>query len=355
MKTRINIYQIISFFIFFFLLLCLILWMVWDFLTVIAFSLIITGTFYPLMDLLEKINWKRRNSSLLICALIVLLIFIPTTYMIFHLSKEILKLYNIVFTFFQDDKLQNFFLEKNEFTNFISWIFTSFDLEYSLQKLKTLFLEGLKWVSTRAFNYINTIATNLLGFLFKSFLSILIIYTLLLEGKNLKKYIIEISPMEDEDEKLILNRLYTVNYVTIIYNGIGGLLQGILAGFSFWIVGIESVLSLTFFMMIFAFIPLLGISIIYFPVCIYLLIIGKMYQSLFVFIYCTAVSFIVENWFKPRFMGKKIQVNSLLLLFSMIFGLNFFGLLGLFYGPLIISIFVTVVDLYHQKYKKLLS
>ena len=105
-------------------------------------------------------------------------------------------------------------------------------------------------------------------------------------------------------------------------------------------------------MIVLAFIPLVGISIVYIPVCIYLLIIGNFVSAIVLLIYCTTVSLIVENWFKSIFVGNRAEIHSTLIFLSIVGGLVVFGIPGIFYGPLIISIFLTFVDLYHKRYNE---
>jgi len=146
-----------------------------------------------------------------------------------------------------------------------------------------------------------------------------------------------------------------MNYITLVFNGICGIIQGVLAAVGFWIVGIQSLLLWTVLMILLAFIPLLGISLIYIPACIYLLIMGKYFYAAFLFIYCTLVALLTENWFKPAFMGKHVEMNSLLVFFSIIGGMSVFGMAGIFYGPLVISLFLTMAKLYKRKYQTLLQ
>jgi len=42
-------------------------------------------------------------------------------------------------------------------------------------------------------------------------------------------------------------------------------------------------------------------------------------------------------------------------LFSIFGGLAVFGAAGIFYGPLIIIIFFTIVELYHKKYASIIN
>ena len=130
----------------------------------------------------------------------------------------------------------------------------------------------------------------------------------------------------------------------LVCNGVGGVLQGILAGMLFWIAGIETVVLWTAIMSVLAFIPIIGMSFIFIPTTIYLFIVGKWGWALVVFIGCNIISLVVENVYKPKFIGKKLQIDSLLLLFGIIGGLSYFGALGIFYGPIIITMFLTFVQ-----------
>jgi predicted PurR-regulated permease PerM len=141
-----------------------------------------------------------------------------------------------------------------------------------------------------------------------------------------------------------------MNFVTLICNGIGGIIQGLLAGLGLWLVGFESIFLWSTVMVILAFIPLLGISIITIPATIYLYATGKHTAATLFFIYTSVVALIVENWFKPKFMGKRIKVNSLLLLFYIIAGMGTFGMAVIFYGPLVCIIFLTMVEIFQDYY-----
>ena len=178
----------------------------------------------------------------------------------------------------------------------------------------------------------------------------LMVYTFLVDGPEIKRFMLDLSHMPDDEEELVFEKFNQMNFVTLIGNGIGGLIQGVLAGIGFWFAGIESIMLWTTSMVFLAFIPLVGISIIYVPACLYLLIIGKIWGSVILFVYCTVISLIIENWFKPKFVGNRVKINSTLVFVSIIGGMSVFGIPGIFYGPLIASIFLTFVNLYHKRY-----
>jgi len=63
----------------------------------------------------------------------------------------------------------------------------------------------------------------------------------------------------------------------------------------------------------------------------------------------------VEYLLKPKLVGQRIQMHTLLVFFSIIGGLKLFGILGIIYGPLVVTAFLTLTDIYHSSYQKLVT
>jgi predicted PurR-regulated permease PerM len=63
----------------------------------------------------------------------------------------------------------------------------------------------------------------------------------------------------------------------------------------------------------------------------------------------------IEYIFKPKIVGQRVKMHTLLVFFSIIGGLKMFGILGIIYGPLIVTAFLTLTDIYHASYQKLLG
>jgi predicted PurR-regulated permease PerM len=211
-------------------------------------------------------------------------------------------------------------------------------------------LQLIQGASGKVFTFVNGLFSNIISFSFNFILMILTTYSLLLDGHRLKKYMLKLSPLPDDQEIMIVEKFNQMNYVTLICNGAGGLIQGLLAAAAFWIAGIENIFLWFVLMVILAFIPLLGISVITIPASIYLILIDNKSAGIILFIWCAFVGLVVENWFKPKFIGQRIQINSMLILFYIIGGMAVFGMAGIFYGPLICVIFMTIVEIYHEHY-----
>lgn len=325
----------------------------WSYLTAIIFAGILAGAFHPLLKrMVERWGWSRAQAAPVLCLVIVLSVFLPCIYILVRLAQEVVQVYREIQSPETEKLLREVFFGPGYFATLAKegFEFLFPDQPYNISGVQTMLLGLAKRLTGSAIGMVNSIVGNMLNFAFQFLIMILLIYSFFRYGPQLREFLLELSPLPEEDEELILSRFNEMNYVTLVCNGLGGIIQGVLGGIAFAVVGIGSPLLWTTVMIVLAFIPLLGISVIYVPACIYLLVLGKYASAIILFVWCTLVAFLTENWFKPMFMGNRVRISSLLVLFSIVGGMTAFGMAGIFYGPLIVFIFLTTADLYHRKY-----
>lgn len=325
----------------------------WKYITALLFAAIIAGSFAPVMTFFtERWGLGRTMAAVLACMTIVLLVFLPSVYILVRLTQEALSVYRAIQSPETEQLLQNALFGPGAVSKIGRQVFefVSPGKAYDLAGVQGILVVWAKKLSGSVVSAANSIVGNMLNFAFQFLIMLLVIFTLFRDGPVLKKFILELSPLPDEDEELIINKFNEMNYVTLVCNGLGGVIQGGLAGIGFAIAGIGSALLWTTLMVLLAFIPLVGISFVYIPACLFLVAKGHFISAAVLFVYCTVVSLIVENWFKPLFMGNRVRINSMLVLFSILGGMSAFGMAGIFYGPLIVTIFLTFVDLYEHRY-----
>jgi predicted PurR-regulated permease PerM len=102
---------------------------------------------------------------------------------------------------------------------------------------------------------------------------------------------------------------------------------------------------------ILAFLPIIGIGIVFIPAAIYLFLKGRIAASIFFVVFYVVLSGGIEYVFKPKLVGQQVKMHTLLVFFSIIGGLKLFGILGIIYGPLVITAFLTLTDIYHKNYQ----
>lgn len=328
----------------------------WPYRHAILFALILGGIFFPLMDILcKKFKISEQIASIGICICITLGIFIPFIYFTLELSQEM-----IVFSKFLNldqvrqitQALEQYYNSNGILATRIKEGLTYFDI-YNFSQLQQQVIDSLRNLVGVSFNLMNNFIGNVLGntllFLLNYIVMIIFIYALLKQGKQIRVFLRRIIPLPRKIFDTTLDKFNQMNFVTLVCNGLGGLIQGSIGGVIFWLAGIETVVLWSFIMMVLAFIPLIGMSIIYIPTSIYLFATGKTYSAIFVLIGCFTTVMIVENVFKPKFIGKRVKINPLLLLFGILGGLSFFGAPGIFYGPIIITMFLTFVQFVNEE------
>lgn len=318
---------------------------------IFAFATIIGGSFYPLFIYFNKKNWlKKKQAAALTTFCIILTVVIPSIYLIGQLSKETLSFYQSVAHDFNKEVIREQFIGDGFVAKGVDQILSTLEINMTRDEVYNIAVQKAQGYLGGAVKLFNGFLSNTIHLIFEFILMLVAIFALFMSGDQLKEFVFKLSPLPSDQEQKILDRYNQMNYVTLVGNGIGGITQGVLAGIAFWICGIPSVFLWTTLMIILAFIPLIGMSIVFIPAGIYLFITGKTISAILLLVWCGAVSLVVENVYKPKFVGDRLSVNGILLLFYIMAGLSVFGTPGLFYGPILCIIFLTISEIFTSYY-----
>ena len=100
-----------------------------------------------------------------------------------------------------------------------------------------------------------------------------------------------------------------------------------------------------------AFLPVIGASAVFIPATIVLLLQNKIGASIAYFIYNATYSIIIEYFIKPKLIGKGMKMNTIFVFIGILGGLKLWGILGIIYGPFIITIIFTLFEIYRLEYR----
>ena len=181
------------------------------------------------------------------------------------------------------------------------------------------------------------------------------IFYLFRDGMRLKDYLTQLIPVPEMQLEKIVKKFHEMGKALIVGNGLCGIIQGILGGFGFFIFGLHSPFLWGTVIAFMAFLPVIGASIVFIPAAAILIIQGELWLGISYLIYNMFYSSIIEYMIKPRLIGKGMQMNSFLVFIGIIGGIKLFGIIGIVYGPLIITIFLTLAEIYRLEYKEQLG
>jgi predicted PurR-regulated permease PerM len=342
------------FLIFLLCFLALLLGLFWTYLSAIVLALLITGVLYPVYFWVKRLFRGRENSASLIMSLFVLLVLvIPVGWFVGTLSNEAFEFYNRTSNAVSLQRIQQTLASDSIWVQRVRKIGNMAGVEFTPDTIEKLAGSVGKTVGLFLYKQISSTASNILSFLVHFFLMMMVTYYLFRDGIRLKEYLTQLLPVPKDQLEKIVKKFHEMGRALIVGNGLCGIVQGILGGFGFFIFGLHSPFLWGTVIGFMAFLPVIGASVVFIPAAIVLLIQGKVGIGVGYLIYNMVYSSIIEYVIKPRLIGKGMQMNSLLVFIGIIGGIKLFGIMGIIYGPLIITIFLTLAEIYRLEYKEL--
>lgn len=334
----------------------LLFWLFWAYLSAIILAFLIASASYPLYWRLKTLLKDRDSTAALIMSIFVMIVLvIPVGGFIGTLSNEAFDFYNRTKSSVSSVSLVKI-QEAIEGDSIWAQRARKFgelaNIQIDSKSLQDLASSIGKNVGLFLSKQLSSIASNLLSFLVHFFLMILIIYYIFKDGMRLKDYLTGLLPFPPEQQELVAHKFREMGRAVIIGNGLSGVIQGIIGGFGFYIFGLGSPFlwgTVTGFM---AFLPIIGASIVFIPAAIIILFHGKTGLAVGYLVYNLIYSSIIEYIIKPRLIGKSMSMNPILVFLGILGGLKLFGILGIIYGPLIMTIFFTLAEIYRLEYRE---
>jgi len=191
---------------------------------------------------------------------------------------------------------------------------------------------------------ITTLATAAFAFQF-----VVLLYTMyffLTDGPVLLRAVLTYLPLAAEDKEHILTRFVSVTRATLKGTMLLGLLQGTLAGLAFWAVGIDGAIFWGTVMTLLSIIPDIGAALVWVPAVVILFVMGQTWQAVALGLFCAVVVSSIDNVLRPVLVGHDTQMHELLIFYSTLGGLLFFGAMGFILGPILAALFVTIWELF---------
>ncbi|MCX6826007.1 MAG: AI-2E family transporter [candidate division Zixibacteria bacterium] len=194
-----------------------------------------------------------------------------------------------------------------------------------------------------------TIISNITKTVFQFFLTIFTMFFFFRDGEKLMKYLKRLVPLGTEQVGTTFVYLKEVIEGTMYGGVVMALIQGILGGLLFAIVGINSAIFWGAVMGFLSLLPVLGPFLIYIPAGIILIMSGSLTQGIIVLIFGTLIISQVDNFVRPLLFRGKMQMHTLLIFFSIMGGVAMFGLVGIVLGPLVTAIFLFILKIFELK------
>lgn len=196
-------------------------------------------------------------------------------------------------------------------------------------------------------------AWNVLGAIFTTLMSIAIMfvtqYFVYTESARLRRVVADLSPLTGADTDRILITLRDNTSAAVLGGLLVALIQGVLGGIGFAIIGVDAAVLWGMVMAMFSLLPFGGAAFVWVPVAIFRFSTGEIGSGIFLVLWGTIVVGLIDNVLRPWILRRSgSQVHPMLLFFGILSGIGLFGMSGIVFGPLLIALLVTAAELYRE-------
>ena len=312
------------------------------FLTPILTAILLAIAIYPMY---RRLSVRLRNRSLAALAatfIVLVTILTPSVLLIQKLAEETRELYGFL------NEQQTIEGGWRQYATHVVdpalwWI--SGKTGIPEDQLRKTALDRLQSVSAALLNWAKSLVLNIGQTIAYTAIMLLTLFFLLRDGEHIRQRIGSILPIEPRrfDELVetisasIAANLYGVLAVAVV--------QGTLGAIGYTIAGLPSVMMWSVATFLFSMIPLAGAASVWVAATIYLLVIGNWGKAVFLACWGAGLISTADNVVRPLVMSGKVKLHTLLIFFSLLGGVRAFGIIGLFIGPIIVSVAMALLKI----------
>ncbi|MBI9079890.1 MAG: AI-2E family transporter [Pseudodesulfovibrio sp.] len=316
----------------------------------LIFSTVLAVLFAPVFNwVFDVCKGRRTLASALTVAIIVFCLLLPMTFLVMALISQgvesLVSLNHWVAkgafqNLISSDMLDKYVSMINEKLPFLR--INELDIQANIIQYSKGFAQAMLGVGT---GLVSNAAKLILNFL----LMVFILFYFLRDGGKMIDYLKHLSPLRAKQEDYIIDSLKRVARGVLMGCLLVAILQGFAGGIGLAVVGIPA-----FFwgamMALASLIPVLGTGLVWVPSVAYLFFVGDWKMAVFLALWCGTLVVGIDTLLRPIFMREAARVSTFYIFLAILGGVYTFGMLGVFYGPLILSFVMVMLQIYIEEY-----
>lgn len=321
------------------------------FLTPLILAMAATVIAYPLYvricEYIGRSNLKDSISSAITVIFVLLIIVVPTLFLISRIYGEVQSLYGLLIDESNRGQVIKALssiwdtITKVTFNVLPQHSFESFNITNSLKS-------GLEWIFGNLDNVFSSLA--MVGGYALIFL--LAMFYFLRDGRSFRDLVLSWSPLLSEN-KVYISSTFKRAIMSVFAGTLAvAVIEGISTGLAFLVVGIPAPALWGTVAAVAALVPGFGVSLIIIPAVIYLILSGEYTYAVLLFVWGYSAIFFVDHILGPSLINRGLKIHPFLVLISVLGGLLTFGIIGFVMGPLVLVVLFTLLEIYKNSYGK---
>jgi predicted PurR-regulated permease PerM len=314
----------------------------WPFLTPVITAALLATAIYPLFRRMTVYVRNRSAAALLATVLVLIAIVLPTVLIVNKLAHETTELYRWL------NEQQSLEGGWKEYAGSLvdpplGWVASRTGI--SQQQLRQAVLDRLQNVSSALVNWAKSLVVNIGATLVNTAIMLLTLFFLLRDGERIRERLGAILPIEAHRYEQLIETI-SASIAANMYGVVAvALAQGTLGAIGYAIAGLPSVMLWSVATALFSMIPLAGAASVWVVASIYLMATAQWGKAVFMLIWGAAVISTADNIVRPLVLSGRVKLHTLLIFFSLVGGVKAFGIVGLFVGPIIVSVAMALLSI----------
>jgi predicted PurR-regulated permease PerM len=183
----------------------------------------------------------------------------------------------------------------------------------------------------------------------EALITFFILFFIFRDGASTADQLTTLLPLSPEQSHRLFSRIRE-SVVANLYGMLAvSIIQGLLTGIALVIVGVPSPLLWGTAAAVFSLVPIVGSALVWLPIAIFLFAGGHWWKGIFFLAWEAILIGLADNVVRPLVLVGRVRLHPLLLLFALVGGVRQFGFIGLFVGPVVISIIFALIEMLREE------
>jgi len=200
--------------------------------------------------------------------------------------------------------------------------------------------------SQRLLQYSTSLAKHVGSFLAGLAFLVFTLFFFLIDGSYLFNLLVRVIPIKRDYIMQLAQKFKEITQNLFMGYILVALVQATIAFILFSLFQVQGALVFSIILFFCTFIPIFGAGAIWGPIGIFKIVTGDVFGGVLFLILSGLLISTLDNLLRPLFLKDRINLHPLIIFFAILGGVSVFGLNGLVLGPMIVILFLTVLDLF---------
>jgi predicted PurR-regulated permease PerM len=326
------------------------LWMVRAFLVPVFWAAVFAVLFQPLfLWLKRRLRGRRTLAAIAATLAVVFAVLVPAALLLAAVTQQALWLYDRIATGEANLQAPIDLVERHlpAVTEFVGRY--GVGMEQVRTSIEGAAIFGTQYIATRALAFGQNVLFAAIFFL----LMLYLLFFFFRDGDRILQASMRAVPMGDLRAKRLVAKFAQVARATVKGTLVVAVVQGVLGGVLFSVVGIQAAVFWGVLMGILSILPAVGPMLVWLPAAVILFAMGALWQGLVVMFCGVLIVSMVDNLLRPILVGRETQMPDYFVLLATLGGLTMFGIAGFVAGPIVAALFLVMWDMFAEEYAPL--